>query len=167
MHLEQAKTIHDWQSASNLLLDVMEYLNRQSLTLWTKNQLTLDGLKNQYKDGELYLARNKEILEGVVFLQEKDPYFWPEITNRGSLFLHKLAVHPKYKGINKGNELIRLTEQEAAKRGLTWLRLDCDDREPLHKFYQQNNFKLIDIKRINQFTVARYSKEIKSCPSCS
>lgn len=162
MHLEQAKTINDWQSASNLLLAVMEHLNRQGLTLWTQNQLTFDGLKNQYKDGELYLAKNKEILKGVIFLQEQDPYFWPEITNRDSLFVHKLAIHPKHKGLNKGSELMRLAEQEAAKRGLTWLRLDCDDREPLHRFYQSNNFQLIDIKIINQFTVARYSKEIKS-----
>ena len=162
MYLEQAKNIKDWQAASKLLLDVMENLNHQHLTLWNESQLTLDGLKKQYKDDELYLVKNQGTLEGVIFLQEIDPYFWPELTSRDSLFLHKLAIHPKHKGFNKGTELIRLAEQEATKRGLTWLRLDCDDREPLHNFYQCNNFQLIDIKIINQFTVARYSKEIKT-----
>lgn len=160
MHLEQAKTIEDWQAASELLLDVMRDLNRRKLTLWTESQLTLDALKKQYKEGELYLAKNKGILEGVIFLQEQDTYFWPEVTGRGSLFLHKLAVHPQFKGLNKGATLMRLAEQEATRRGLTWLRLDCDDRKPLHTFYLKNDFTLVDIKRMDSFMVARYEKKI-------
>lgn len=73
MYLEQAKTLEDWQDVSKLLLDVIENLNCQYLTLWSEDQLTLDGLKSQYKDGELYLAKNQETLEGVIFLQEEDP----------------------------------------------------------------------------------------------
>ena len=161
MYLEQAKTTEDWQAASELLLDVMRDLNRQNLTLWAEDQLTLDGLKLSYKNGELYLAKNQGVLEGVVFLQEEDPYFWPELTTQDSLFLHKLAIHPTNKGLNKGAKLIKVAEQEAIKRGLTWLRLDCDDRKPLHKFYFENGFKLVDIKRMNKFMVARYEKQTR------
>lgn len=160
MYLEQAKTIEDWQAASKLLLDVMENLNRRCSALWSESQLTLDGLKNQYKDGELYLVKNQGILEGVIFLQEQDPYFWPELTDQDSLFLHKLAIHPTYKGLNKGAEVIKLAELEASKRGLAWLRLDCDDRTPLHKFYRGNGFQLVDVKQMDTFMVARYEKPL-------
>ncbi len=162
MHLERAQTINDWQTASGLLLDVMHDLDRKGQTLWSKKQLTLDGLQQQYQEGELYLAKCREVLVGVVFLQEQDPYFWPEITARNSLFLHKLAIHPQYRGFNKGKQLIQLAEQEAIQRGLIWLRLDCDDREPLHRFYLTNNFSLLDIQSKDGFTFARYQRAIKN-----
>ena len=160
MYLEPAKTIEDWQAASNLLIDVMENLNRQNFALWNESQLTLDGLTRQYKGGELFLAKSQGKLEGVVFLQEQDSYFWPELTGKDSLFLHKLAIHPTNKGLNKGAELITLAEQEAIKRGLAWLRLDCDDRKPLHNFYQKSEFNLVDITRMGSSIVARYEKPI-------
>ncbi len=158
MYLEHAQTIQDWHAASRLLLDVMKDLNHNGCTLWIESQLTFDALKKQYREDELYLVKSRGILKGVVFLQEQDPYFWPEISNRDSLFLHKLAIRPQYRGSGKGNELIKLAEQEAIQRGLTWLRLDCDDREPLHRFYLDNGFELVDIKAIDAFKVARYEK---------
>ncbi len=160
MYLEQATSIEDWQAASALLLAVMHNLNRNGHSLWQESQLTLNGLQQQYRDGELYLAKSQDVLVGVVFLQEQDPYFWPEIAERNSLFLHKLAIHPQYQGFDKGKQLIQLAEQEAIQRGLTWLRLDCDDREPLHRFYLGNGFSLVDAKRMGSFSVARYEKPI-------
>ncbi len=162
MYLEQAQTIQDWQAASRLLLDVMKDLNRKGCTLWIESQLTLDALKKQYQEGELHLAKSNGALVGVAFLQEQDPYFWPEITERNSLFLHKLAIHPQYRGFNKGKQLIQLAEQEAIQRDLIWLRLDCDDREPLHRFYLTNNFSLLDIQSKDGFTFARYQRAIKN-----
>lgn len=162
MHLEQASTIDDWQAASRLLLDVMYDLDHKGHTLWMEKQLTLNELQQQYQEGELYLAKSKGLLVGVVFLHEQDPYFWPEITACNSLFLHKLAIHPQYRGFNKGKQLIQLAEQEAIQRGLIWLRLDCDDREPLHRFYLTNNFSLLDIQSKDGFTFARYQRAIKN-----
>lgn len=162
MYLHQATSLNDWRAASELLLAVVCDLHAKGQDLWREDQISLEGLRAQYKSDELYLAKSQGIVQGVVFLQRMDPYFWPEILPGESLFLHKLAIHPLYRKLNKGREIIQLAEDEASKRKLKWLRLDCDDREPLHRFYLTNNFSLLDIQSKDGFTFARYQRAIKN-----
>ena len=79
-----------------------------------------------------------------------------EINENDSLFVHKLALDPTFQG--KGNGIIAVSKvlRAADARGLSWLRLDCDDRSELHRFYQQCGFDFVDLKEMPNFKVARY-----------
>lgn len=161
LKIKQANLDNDWVAASQMLQRVAAHLSEIECPLWTAQQVSVEGLKSSYKIDELHFILDfSESVVGVVFLQETDPYFWPEVQSSDSLFVHKLAINPVRKNKGYGRDIIKLIVAEAESRRLQWLRLDCDDRQPLHIFYQNNGFKLVDIKRMQQFMVARYELPI-------
>ena len=92
-----------------------------------------------------------------MFLLESDPYFWPEIEDDSSLFLHKLAVLRELKGKGIGNQMLDWASQYAKRQGKSWLRLDCDGGRPkLTQIYESFGFSLVDRKPLDEFDSARY-----------
>lgn len=155
MNIVQAETEADWAKASEMLTRVVDHLNRLGQPLWTKEQVSVAGLQRSYQLDELYFLRESECV-GVVFLQDADVFFWPEIIERDCLYIHKLAIDPPFVSLGLGPLAIDVIIQEACKKHLNWVRLDCDDRPALHRFYQSCGFNLVDAKEIGIFRVARY-----------
>ncbi|RVU85588.1 hypothetical protein EOL70_06455 [Leucothrix sargassi] len=159
MRLVKANKASDWATASNLLSRVIDRLDYLKKPLWVKEQVSIDALQQSYQLEELYFLLDEGSV-GLVFLQESDPEFWPEITEHDSLYVHKLVIDPLRTGEQLGQQALDVIVLEAQKRGFNWVRLDCDDRPELHLFYQSNGFKMIDIKQVGEFTVARYQRAI-------
>lgn len=159
--LRRAIAIEDWQETSELLQSAVRYLHSIHSPLWSEHQVSVEGLKAIYQLDELcFFVGDQDETLGVVFLQTADPYFWPEIAVGDSLFVHKLAIDPVHKGKGYGSAALQLIMREAKARHLRCVRLDCDDREPLHRFYTGNGFKLVDIKMLQEFRVARYELHV-------
>jgi GNAT superfamily N-acetyltransferase len=155
--LSKASSDIGWSQASRLLRRVAAHLRELGCALWSEYQVSIEGLRANYALDELhFIADESDRVVGVVFLQISDPYFWPEITCPDMLFLHKLAIDPLYASNGYGAMAIGLIVAEAKRRGLQWIRLDCDDREPLHRFYASKGFQLVDIKMMGEYRVARY-----------
>jgi len=164
LKIKKANLECDWLVAAQLLHRVIAHLNEIGCPLWAAQQVSIEGLKSFYKIDELYFILDfSDSVVGVVFLQDYDPYFWPEVQLLDSLFVHKLALDPLYQGKDYGRDIIQLIVAEAERRRLQWVRLDCDDRQPLHLFYQLNGFKLVDVKPMQQFMVARYELPTSHC----
>jgi GNAT superfamily N-acetyltransferase len=155
MNIKQAKNGAEWSKASEVLLRVVQRLNRLNKPLWTEDQVSVAGLQKSYRLEDLYFLEHSG-LAGVVFLQEADPLFWPEVVETDSLYVHKLAIDPSRMGAGLGILAIEAVVQEADDRGFRWVRLDCDDRPELHSFYQCCGFEMVDIKSIGIYRVARY-----------
>lgn len=155
--LNKASSYDEWLRASHLLTRVATHLHELGSPLWSEYQVSLEGLQASYRFDELhFISDDSGQTVGVVFLQVSDPYFWPEVTGADTLFLHKLAIDPAFVGCGYGAVAISLITAEAKKRGLRWIRLDCDDRVLLHRFYTSAGFQLVDINMIDEFRVARY-----------
>ena len=150
----------DWTHASEILIATVRRLNRMGKPLWTESQVSVEGLKKKYNINELFFFEEDAIKTGVVFLQRHDSLFWPEITDNESLFFHKLSIHPDYSGTNKGKTAIQLIMSYARDNGLGYVRMDCDIRPELQKFYQSNGFEYVDTRRVEPFTVTRYKQVV-------
>ncbi len=147
----------DWDTASEILMDVVKWLNQMGEPLWTEEQVSVEGLKSSYRIEESLIAQQKNRPIGCMFLLESDPYFWPEIEDGSSLFLHKLAVLREFKGKGIGNQMLEWASQYAKRRGKSWLRLDCHGGRPkLRKLYESCGFSLVDRKPLGEFDSARY-----------
>jgi len=159
MKLVKASNELDWEAASKLLVRVVNCLNDLGRPLWAKEQLSVTSLQQSYQLDELHFLV-EDTAVGIVFLQEADPLFWPEITGHDSLYIHKLAIKPDRAGEQLGQKALSKIISEARQRGFNWIRLDCDDRPELHRFYQTNGFEMVDIKQVDSFQVARYRLQV-------
>ena len=156
MQLQAATHEHHWREASGLLTSVSDTLRGNGCELWRPGQLTVEALKAQYRLHELHrFVVDAEVI-GVVFLQDEDKYYWPEIKGRDTLFFHKLGLKPALWGQGIGDRMLGLIEDRARERGKSWVRLDCDDRSVLRAFYESHGFRFVDALRKGEFNVVRY-----------
>lgn len=160
MNLLRASDPGHWEEASSLLGDVRIRLESMSAMLWTEAQTSPGRLAMDYPIEQLHFLEENAERIGIVVLMEHDPLFWPEIKPGAALFVHKLALHPVHCGKGLGKTALDTIVEYAGKLGHDWIRLDCDDRPALHRFYQDYGFTLVDIKPVSQFVVGRYKLRI-------
>ena len=135
----------DWGTASEILMDVVKWLNEKGEPLWTEEQVSVEGLKSSHRIKESFMAQQKNKPIGCMFLLDS------------SLFLHKLAVLREFKGKEIGNQMLEWASRYAKRQGKSWLRLDCDGGRPkLRQIYESFGFSLVDRKPLDEFDSARY-----------
>ncbi len=156
MHLIQASDESQWNVASNILKQVALDLDSRNKRLWNQQQLEEEELKKTYKLEELFFLTDSTRIIGMVFIQSCDLLFWPHVNQGESLFLHKLAVLPANRGNGFGRCIVELAVGVARRRGLSWVRLDCDVRPELTQYYEGLGFSLVDVVKVLSFEVARY-----------
>lgn len=156
MELVASKSESDWELASAMLLEVVEWLNSKGASLWSKDQVSTKTLRNDYQSNQLFWLSHDSKNVGLIFLMDSDPFFWPEPNLGRSLYFHKLAIHPEYAGRGFGKIALDEVRNYAISNGFEWVRLDCDDREPLHNFYSNSGYELLDIQPMQGYVVARY-----------
>ena len=160
MKLIQASNVDDWKRASEILLAVVDKLDAEGKSLWTRHQVSEEGLKQSYKLSELVFFKENGYDIGVAFLQTADPDFWPEIEDNTSLFFHKLAIHPSYSGEGKGAAAVDLIKDFARYHQYRFLRVDCDDRTILRQFYLNLGFDLVCKININNYDLVKFELPI-------
>lgn len=156
MKLRQANCESDWNLANEILGAVVRRLDTIGKSLWTESQISVEGLKNSYCFAALHFLVEEDQTIGVVFLQTSDPEFWPELSDCNSLFFHKLAVHPQYRGTSKGKAAVACIIDYAKTNGFAWVRMDCDDREELLSFYESVGFSCVSTEQIDGFNVVKH-----------
>ncbi len=160
MKLSRARNVRDWKRAGKLLLAVVDKLDEQGKSLWTRNQVSEKALQQSYQLSELYFFEENDCDIGLVFIQTADPVFWPEIEENTSLFFHKLAIHPSYSRQGRGAAAIGLIKDYAGYHQYRFLRVDCDDRKVLKQFYLNLGFDLVKEVRMNGFNVLKFEYPI-------
>ncbi|MFO1368944.1 MAG: GNAT family N-acetyltransferase [Marinagarivorans sp.] len=160
MKLIRATCESDWELARKILLQAIEFLDQAGKSLWQKDQAEISALKRNYKLEELYFFGAKGEIYGMLFIQHKDLDFWSEIKEDNSLYIHKLAVLPKYKGFGYGYRAIDLVKELAELNNKKYIRLDCDCRQGLISFYEKYGFSLVSKSVLGKYQVVKYELEI-------
>lgn len=145
-----------WIEASELLVRCAQSLAARGVKLWRVDELAPAVLKNTYKLDELYFLCIDDAQVGLVFLQDQDHIFWPEALEDSACYIHKLAIDPDFVGRRLGLPSVLKIIDQAKREGKTWLRLDCDDRPALNRFYQGCGFSYVDTKKLPDLEVVRY-----------
>lgn len=143
MNLICAKSENDWVIARDILLQVIEHLNKNGKKLWSYKQAEIADLKSRYRLEELFFLSSENEVCGMVFIQNIDPIFWSEIEIGESYFLHKLAVLPRFRGLGYGYRILDLAVNLATLNGIKYLRLDCDPRPELISYYENYGFFVV------------------------
>ena len=156
MELVQATLDADWTDAAVMLAATVAHLNARGTPLWTNAQISVSNLQTTYARSELHFFQENGDRLGLTFLQHADPYFWPEVVDDCSLFLHKLAMLPACRGKGLGGQALGLAIGHARVLGKRWVRLDCDDRPPLCDFYEANGFEMVDRLSKDGYQIVRY-----------
>ncbi len=159
MEIVQSNKHDDWNMASSILGEVIDWLDSEKKSLWSHEQVSVKRLQNSYKLTELYFFKFGREIVGLVFIQTHDPLFWPEMNGSDSIYIHKLCLLRAFKGRKYGYKAIDLIKKLGANMGRKYMRLDCDVRDDLLSFYKGNGFRFVDYRNVLGFDVARFEIE--------
>lgn len=138
-------SVDDIPVIENILLDVVNWLDSTGKSLWTKEQVSWQGLSRHYQAEDFYIAYMDGEAVGCMALVDYDPLFWTNIQKGESLFIHKLAVKRSGAGKGVSNALIHFAKKECKSRNIKYIRLDCDQfRYKIRKLYENEGFICVD-----------------------
>jgi len=121
---------------ADILAEGAAWLREKGIEMWAQEQVSLDRLLKNYTLEEMFMGFQEGDPAAVMILQEK---------YSRSVYLHKLCIRRKYAGTGLSHAMIQLAKQEVARRGRSYLRLDCAaDRPKLCSFYEAQGFRKVD-----------------------
>jgi GNAT superfamily N-acetyltransferase len=161
MQIEQARPEASAAVAA-VLNEAAQWLAAQGRPLWSASDVDPARIRRDAEAGSYFIARKNGEVTGVVRLDLEDPYFWPEIENGSSLYVHKLAVSRASAGLGVAALLLAFAQERARNLGRPVLRLDCvADRAPLRALYERSGFSLHSVIRKGETSFARYELPLK------
>jgi GNAT superfamily N-acetyltransferase len=98
--------------------------------------------------GEVFLIKEAESADAaatVTLDRRADARLWTEEeAKEPSLYVHKLSVDRAYAGAGLGARILDWADDQAARRGCKWLRLDAWTNNPrLHAYYLEQGFTYV------------------------
>ena len=149
----------------SIMREAAQWLIDIGQPMWSLDELTTDVIKNPPEE---FIVLHESNGEGVAtcLLSFADSFFWPNIPENTSGFIHKLAVKRKYAGRGYAALLVKHAAQLCREKGIHEIRLDCDPhRKGLCEFYEGIGFGLVETrslntKRLGKIDVAMYKMDI-------
>lgn len=133
-------------------------LSRQGIHHWEK-YYTEEMVSKMIRKKEVYLGLNNSNPVGTVTFDSKPPKYYAEpgygerFTSPEDLaiYITALAVLPDEQHHGFASKMLQFVEDEAIKRNINWLRLDCRAEVPgLVIFYERRGFVKVNEEPINE-----------------
>lgn len=78
-----------------------------------------------------------------------DPQIWVDAVNDASIFIHRIATNPDFRGNNFVKIIVEWAEKFAKKQNKQFIRMDtCGKNEALINHYKSCGFEFLGIKKL-------------------
>lgn len=113
-------------------------------------------LKEIEEQRHIKIIKNNVIV-GIFTMAFSDPIIWGERDNNTSLYLHRIATHPNFKGNNLMSYIVEWSKQKAIENNKPFIRLDTwADNENLINFYLKYGFKIVGDKFLPPSSLSKH-----------
>lgn len=157
--IEQAKA-NQVTEVSAILQEVANWLIKRGEKLWEANELAPENIEDQVRTRMFWLAKVDDEIAGCVRFQTVDMEYWEDVPHTDSAFVHRVAVKRKFAGNGVAIAMLDWAKRRAKSLDKKYLRLDCDKREKLCRFYESQGFEFHSEKQKNPYLVVRYQFEL-------
>lgn len=122
------------------------FMESQSIYQWNEHYPNQSAFKKDALRGELYVVKNNNIVVGCIVIstfmdEEYLPVSWLT-ENKNNIYIHRLAIHPKYQGKGYAQKLMDFAEDYAKTNSYISIRLDTFSQNNRNqKFYELRGYK--------------------------
>jgi GNAT superfamily N-acetyltransferase len=162
LDVQPVVTEGDLERFSRVLLEVAAWLEAKGEPMWTSDELAPAALLERYGWGEMRLGLLSGEPAAAMVVQEHDEFFWPDVPEGESLFVHKLAAARRLKGRGTAAAMLDRAKAEASEQEKAYLRLDCAaDRPKLCLFYERYGFRGVGRRMVGPYDTAFYELPLR------
>jgi ribosomal protein S18 acetylase RimI-like enzyme len=152
----------------DILTDANQYKLQLGDEIWGTEGWSKEEVADEMTKGTMYLVKHEGEVIGTVLLQWEDEINWgPQPPVAG--YMHRLAVKEGYRGQNLGEKIVGFAEEQTARHGREFLRLDCEAANAdLCAYYEGLGFErvaTIEAPGYDDYTAALYEKRVLPAPS--
>lgn len=120
-------------------------LIEQGIFQWNEEYPKREDLLEDIELQVLWKLEDKNTIIGLMVLTENEDAEYQYVKwltkNQHNLYIHRLAVHPKFQGKGYAQKLMDFAESYANKKGCNSIRLDTFSQNKRNqKFYEQRNY---------------------------
>jgi ribosomal protein S18 acetylase RimI-like enzyme len=144
-------TITDIEPILNVTKACADHMISKGIYQWNTYYPNAKAFQNDIQRNELYVLNIENDILGCVVIstymdEEYVPIDWLT-PNENNIYIHRLAVHPKYQGLGYAQQLMTFAEKYAIAHHYSSIRLDTFSQNKRNqKFYELRGYKrLADI----------------------
>ena len=138
-------TVLDLNSIMQITKACANHMINQQIYQWNEHYPNRNAFENDVQRGELYVYVQNNICIGcIVITTIKDVEYVPIdwLTKDKNIYIHRLAVHPKYQGKGIAQHMMTFAENYAKINGYSSVRLDTFSQNKRNqKFYETRGYK--------------------------
>lgn len=144
-------TKNDFDEILFLFEEAMKWQGKKGYKVW--NAIDKNGLKNDITHNLQYkITKDKSIL-CIFSVQYNDPFIWRERDKNNAIYLHRIVVNPKSKGLKMFKKVLTWAKEHAAQKNLHYIRMDTwADNAQLIAYYKSFGFTIIDHHKTSNTT---------------
>jgi hypothetical protein len=133
---DAAAALGIWRGAASFWIDAGQ-------PLWSVEQFRIETITAQAHAGQLVVGEEAGAVTACMIVENQDRLMWRDAAPGEALYLHKLAARRTGSG-QWASRFVGWAVEEAGRRGIDRLRLDCTDRPALIRIYEAEGFVRID-----------------------
>ncbi len=158
--------ISDLETVKSLTEACAEKMINDGIFQWNDHYPSKEIFRKDIEEESLYVWDDKNQIKGcIMFSPEKDEVYnsakWLTQDDK-NIYVHRLAVHPKFQKKGIGNKLMNFAESIAKKLNFISIRLDTfSQNKSNNKFYESRGYqKLGDVffRKQSEFPFHCYEK---------
>ena len=123
----------------------------QAMELQGKNGYKVwDGIDKVALEKDIDNRLQYKILKGkdilcLFSIQHNDPFIWRDRDQEDAIYLHRIVVHPKFKGQKQFEKVLNWAKQFVRQNNLKFVRMDTwADNEKIIEYYKSFGFEFIE-----------------------
>ena len=139
-------TIKDIDSILIITKACAAYMIENGIFQWNEHYPNKTDFENDTLKDELYVFEYQSNIVGCMVIstymdEEYLPIKWLT-TNKNNVYIHRLAIHPKYQGKGYAKQFMDFAETHAVNNNFQSVRLDTFSQNKRNqKFYELRNYK--------------------------
>ncbi len=142
-------SIKDLDELYLLTKNCAQHLIENEIYQWNEYYPSLEVLKNDIELQQLWKFENNNEIVGIIVLTEVEDEEYKSVqwltNNTNNLYIHRLAVQPKFQGKGYAQQLMDFAENYARENNFNSVRLDTFSQNLRNiKFYETRNYKRLE-----------------------
>ncbi|NLP57075.1 GNAT family N-acetyltransferase [Lutibacter sp. B1] len=124
-------------------------LTEKGIFQWNEHYPSIEVLQNDIDLHQIWKLRDETTIFGIIVLTEIEDKEYKNVKwltkNSKNLYIHRLAVHPKFQGKGYAQKLMDFAENYAEQNNYSSIRLDTFSQNKRNqKFYEKRNYKRLE-----------------------
>lgn len=161
MILKQSE-LSDFENIFDILYENAKWLEERGIVQWPLAWLESKRteIKSSVAQGDFYKIEIDNKIAAVVELKTIPEDIWASDESK-AIYIHKLAIRRIHNSQGLGHKVLNLIKQDALRKNLSYLRLDCVAHNlALREYYEAKGFNLVEEVSTPEVVLALYQLEL-------